>query len=284
MTSIGGGFVGLFDMPDPDQHETKCHVCHRTAPLTKEHVPPRAAFNNESRIWERLNPWSARQRASSRPEWRTQVLRETWQNGFYVESLCAGCNSSMGGDVVKAYARHARNLAEAPRLFEPRGGKRMVRVHEDTLLLARQIATMILAIERTEFGDLHSDLRAFARGDLKSVLPPFRVLAFLVPQRPDAGTISRAQYRGNGLSSGYAALAGEISMFPFGIVYAFELAHRYRPLDLADITHWFSASAPVDRLNAWIETSSRLTVLNSVYCALGNARYYPQIDTVLPRG
>jgi hypothetical protein len=84
-------------------------------------------------------------------------------------------------------------------------------IRQDTLLLARQIALMILAIERIEFGALRSDLRSFARGDLGSVVPPFRVLAF------------------------------------------------------------------------WLETSSVITVLDSVHCSLGNERYYPQIDTMFAR-
>jgi hypothetical protein len=142
---------------------------------------------------------------------------------------------------------------------------------------------MILAIERTDFGALHADLRSFARGDLRSVVPPFRVLAFLVPNRPEAGTISRAQYRTHYAQSGFAAMAGEISMFPFGVVYGFELEHRYRPAAFADITHWFSVAGSTERRSAWLETSSVTTVLDSVHCTLGNKRYYPQIDTMFAR-
>jgi hypothetical protein len=159
----------------------------------------------------------------------------------------------------------------------------VVRVRQDTLLIARQIALMILAIERLEFGALHADLRAFARGELGCVVPPFRVLPFLIPQRPEAGTISRAQYRTHYSSGGFVAMAGEISMFPFGFVYAFELGKRYRPAEFGDISHWFSASSPTDRLNAWLETSVAVTVLDSVHCSFGNPRRYPQIDTVFVR-
>lgn len=150
-------------------------------------------------------------------------------------------------------------------------------------MLARQIALMILAIERVEFGALHADLRSFARGDLDSVVPPFRVLAFLVPNRPEAGTICRAQYRTHYTESGFEAMAGEISMFPFGFVYAFELEHRYRPARFADITHWFSTTGSTERRSAWLETSSVVTVLDSVHCSLGHKRHHPQIDTMFAR-
>jgi hypothetical protein len=131
---------------------------------------------------------------------------------------------------------------------------------------------MILAIERTEFGALNADFRSFARGDLESVVPPFPVLAFLVPDRSEAGTICRAQYRTHYAMSGFAALAGEISMFPLASP-AFELEHRYRPAAFADITHGFSVAEPTERRSAWLETSVGVTLRPLL---AGNKRHYPR--------
>jgi hypothetical protein len=281
MTTIGGGLITMYLSRDPDQPETTCHVCHREAPLTREHIPPLQAFNDERRIWERFNPYPSREKAAEDP--RKQVIRETWQHGFYVHALCAGCNSRLGGEVASEYVRFVRSLAEAPRLFDPISERRAVRVWADTLLLARQIAVMILSIEPVSFGRLHGAFRAFAEGEIRAVDPPFRVFGFLVPRRPEAGTISASQYRLDAFRGGYNALAGEISMFPFGLVYAFELEARYRPTDLADITHWFSTTAEPDRRGAWLHTYPKLTVLNSIHCSLGNPRFFPQIDFAFAR-
>jgi hypothetical protein len=98
MPIIGDGFIGLFDSPDPREPETKCHLCLREVPLSKEHVPPQAAFNAERRDWERFNPWPSRD--SGR-----QVLRETWQAGFYVETFCGGCNNRTGAESAAEYVR-----------------------------------------------------------------------------------------------------------------------------------------------------------------------------------
>lgn len=282
MTQIGPGFLGLLDMPDPLEREAACHLCLRDVPLSAEHVPPQAAFNDQKREWERLDPWQSYRPPHKRKPYLS-VIREEFQAGFYVQTLCGGCNNRTGAATANEYVSFVRRLAEAPRLFAPQHGKRLLRVRADTLVLARQIAVMILAIERREFGALHSDLRAFVRGELASVVPPFRVIGFLVPDRPESGTICRAQYRTDTTSAGLAAMAGEISLFPFGVVYAFELETRYRPAEFADITHWFSTTDQADRQNARIETSSAVTVLNSVYCSMGNVRRYPQIDTMISR-
>jgi hypothetical protein len=278
MVTVGDGLVTIYIKPDPNRPEDTCHLCHRRVPLTKEHVPPRAAFNDQRRVWERFNPFDSRKASP-----RAQVLREEWQRGFYVYTLCGGCNSRSGVESAAEYVSFVRRLAEAPRLFEPRSGKRAVRVRADTLLIARQIATMILAIEPRQLGQRYPDFRAFARGLQPVVEPPFRILAFLVPNRPEAGTIASSQYRLDVFRSGYDSQAGEISMFPFGFVYAFELQSKHRPRDLADITHWFTTLSASDRTNAWMETSSCVTVLNSIHGALGNTRYYPQIDFAFAR-
>ncbi|MEO8034105.1 MAG: hypothetical protein ABI837_06695 [Acidobacteriota bacterium] len=164
-----------------------------------------------------------------------------------MRTLCASCNNETGASSAKAYVEFVRSLAEAPRLFDPNGETRVIRVVVDTLQLARQIAVMILAIEDVRFAQHHDDLRRFARGDIGSVIPAFRVFAFLVPQDEAAGTIVRGHMRMDMFAPGCGAFAGEISLYPFGFVYAWELQSNYRPNELAEITRWFSQTSRTER-------------------------------------
>ena len=75
-------------------------------------------------------------------------------------------------------------------------------------------------------------------------------------------------------------MAGEISMYPFGFVYAWELQAAYRPKELADITHWFTTTGKTERISAWLSAPVAVTVLDSLASTLGNPRAAPQIDTM----
>lgn len=275
----GSGLAFLYyNAPlEPEHH---CHLCLHKARLTKEHVPPEAAFNGMRRIWERFNPHTKGIDDDGKLKGPPQTVADLWQGGFYVRTLCSECNSRTGHASAKAYVEFVRSLAEAPRLFEPTLGQRTVRVRPDPLLIARQIAVMILAVENFPFARLHNEFRLFARGELAEVVPPFRVFAFIVPDHPKAGTIVRSHGRLDGFGQGFGAIGGEISLFPFGFVYANELGPGYQASELADITHWFSNAYPSERENAWVSMPQRLTVLDSMHGALGNPRRGPQIDTV----
>jgi hypothetical protein len=275
----GSGLAFLYYNP-PLEAEQHCHLCLHQARLTKEHVPPESAFNGARRVWERFNPRTKGIDDDGNLKGPSQTVTELWQGGFYVRTLCSECNSRTGHASARAYVEFVRQLAEAPRLFEPKLGHRTIRVRPDPLLLARQIAVMILAVEDLPFAKLNNDLRLFARQELLAVVPPFRVFAFLVPDHPRAGTIVRTHGRLDGFGHGFGATGGEISLFPFGFVYASELGQGYKAWELADITHWFSNPYVPERENTWVSLPQRLTVLDSMHCALGNPRRGAQIDTV----
>ena len=113
-----------------------------------------------------------------------------------------------------------------------------VSVRCDTLMLAKEMATMILAIEPSGYGDHVPALRQFVRDRQVTFSPNFRVHAFLVPDLPNAGTITRFHARVHSFAPGYGFMGGEISFFPFGFVYACKCG--YAPEALTDVTHWFT--------------------------------------------
>ncbi len=257
--------------PNPDAGSPNCHVCGRVSKLTLEHVPPESAFNNCSSLFERLmKPKGAKDSA----------LAVRIRGGFRVRTLCADCNNRVCSPYAEAYVNFVRHLVEAPRLFAPYGGGRLLRVPCDTLLLAKEIATMILAIEPFGTANIQSSLRPFVMNPEATCDPPFQVWAFLVPEAPEVGTITRFHARMDTFAPGYRFFGGEISWFPFGFVYGREIGQGYLPETLTDITHWFRRDRREDRFNEHVSLHCRMSGVESIQCAVGRQRVRPQIDYV----
>ncbi|MGZ5446269.1 MAG: hypothetical protein ACXW5U_29600 [Thermoanaerobaculia bacterium] len=242
-----------------------CHVCGTWQKLTREHVPPRAAFNDSPRLWERL---SSGENVSS--------TRFRVRCGLYVITLCQRCNGN--SPHAREYVRFAKALAEKPKLFDSHGYRRLVYIAQDTSLLAKQIAVMILAVEPALFGKRHDYLRRFVLQERATAVDPeFRIFGFLVPDRPEAGTLLRAQHRMDGSGEGFDLSAGEISGYPFGFVYGWHIGRGYSPEGLTDITSWFAGSSAGDR--GRIESfDCRVTVIESLQAIYQGCRAAPQVD------
>lgn len=266
----------FFNQPS-GRRGTKCHLCLRKRKLSKEHIPPQSAFNSNEVTWERFNPTSGT--LNERGSWTgpPQTIPLFTRAGFYVNSLCKDCNSATGGTSAQAYVAFTRELARKPVLLDARAGHRVLVVSADPHLIARQIAVMVIAIEDVRFAEKQTAFREFAIGKRTRVDPPFNFYAFLVPKRPNAGTIVPYHARVASFAPGWGATAGEISQFPFGFVYAGELEENYRPEALANISSWFSDPPPSGGI---LSTTSRLTVLDSMHCCLGNPRVAPQVERI----
>jgi hypothetical protein len=244
-----------------------CHVCAEWRRLTCEHVPPQSAFNDCPRLWHRMSTHAG-----------VSQIRLPVRCGFWIKSLCLPCNTS--SPHAEEYTRFAKALAEKPRIFSPSTGKRAIYIEQDTHLLAKQIAVMILASEPLSFGKRHEDLRRFVLHDRSAVVPEFRIFGFLVPDVPEAGTVVRGHSRIDGSGEGFDLLAGEISSFPFGFVYGWQIGRGYRPNDLTDITHWFSAHSQAGRRGSVEAFATKVTWVDSLQAIYDGPRRTPQVDYV----
>jgi hypothetical protein len=245
-----------------------CHVCLQEGPLTREHVPPRKAFNSVDRLWDHL----VMEGSTSRP--RKARIR----GGFVVKTLCKKCNQERCSQYAKAYVRFVHELVSAPQLFGPSGAARLIRVRQDTLLLAKEIATMILAVEPIHFARHNHQLRQFVLDEKCVMHPGFQILAFLVPDHETAGTITRFHARVDTFAPGLAFAGGEISWYPFGFVYTSQIGKGYDVDRFTDITNWFTTSDPTARISSWLPLHLRLTGVESIQVGVGDRRVRPHID------
>ncbi len=274
MTDSFGGLsnaMHLVHVPDDAEKKdniSKCHICMRAKSLTWEHVPPKNAYNNCNGLWEYFSTQGNNLTS------RYAKIR----GGFRVRTLCIDCNNAVCAPYANEYVKFVRHLVEMPVLLGPSGEARVISVKQNTLFIAKEIATMILAVEHLKFAELHEELRYFVLDRNALLTMPFDILAFLVPKSPRTGTISRFHGRVASFAPGFELSAGEISWHPFGFVYAATIGPRYRPDKLTNVNHWFSRkqSRTPDSVNLFC----RVTGVESTNCALGAKRERPQTDNL----
>lgn len=148
-----------------------CHVCREEeARLSYEHVPPRAAFNEDPTIVYGLDDWLARSEDGTMSGGRIE------QRGAGRHTLCERCNSNTGSwygnEIARAARAGAQLLIDAPlrefdQLTEHRWadvGFRQSSTGPHPLHFIKQIVTMMLAtssaalsLEHPELGDFVLD-------------------------------------------------------------------------------------------------------------------------------
>lgn len=262
---------GIVSLSEKPSDTGKCNICLSSTKLTEEHVPPKSAFNDCPRLFHRLH-------ISDRASEEAHAVQT--RGGFRVKTLCRTCNNELCSQYAKQYVLFARHCSQNAKILALEGGTRHLSIPGDTLMIAKQIAAMILAIQSTQFAESNGWLRRFVTDSSMTVNPRFRILAFLVPNISVAGTINRLEFRKDVLTCepDFECHAGEISFFPFGFVYAYDIGIGYATRRMTDITHWFRNDHPCDRLGQSISLHTRLAGIGSYYDCRGVARRAAQVD------
>lgn len=242
-----------------------CHVCLGPGPMSREHVPPKAAFNSTDRRWQVLNLAD-----DSGKQLREVPIR----GGYSQKTLCVNCNTSICSVYAHEYANFTRYLDEAPTIHPQTGNGRLFSAPFRRLLIAKQIAVTILVIESGGFAKLSHRLRDFALDPRLRIRPDFRVFSYRVPKNPASWTIQRTQARIDFNYPDRFFFGGEVSLYPFGFVYIQKLGPSFRPDQLTEITAWFNEDDNGDPITLF----ERPGVLGSMADAAGYPRTSPQID------
>lgn len=262
LQNLDYGLVCPIHVPDPLENVAQCHICLQRGIITREHVPPQAAFNKERRTWDRLHVFGNNAR----------IVRTPIAAGHYIRTLCEQCNTVRCKPYAEEYSRFVQSFREKPAILAA-DGSYLVNVAQNKLFLAKQIATMILASEPIVFARREGALRRFVLDPSQTFHPRFRVLAFLVVKDDAAGTIARWHARADLFSRGYDFAGGEISSYPFGFIYTEKIGSGYKPEELTDITNWFTGGTlEPERFGVhW-------TGVGSVSDAIGHKRRRAQVD------
>src|SRR5208337_3390410 len=82
-----------------------CWLCNKYGKLSKEHIPPKKAFNDCPLLLMKIDEHSTKKGVL---EWAP----DRQQRGVYFRSLCEACNNRYGAWYGEAYVHLVRRIAE----------------------------------------------------------------------------------------------------------------------------------------------------------------------------
>jgi hypothetical protein len=226
----------------------KCHICGRIGPLSYEHVPPRAAYNDKPILLSSFEDIRKRENASGDLD---SIKGRIKQRGMGDYTLCGKCNSDTGawyGHSYVAWAQQGMELAkytaQAPSLGYT------FRIHP--LQVLKQIVCIFLSANGGEFADKHADLVKFVLDKRAQFInPTTRIYAYysLSGRVRKTGVAAAGSFDG-----GPFRVISEFAFVPFGYLMTF----NSEPPDnrLCDITGFNRFS-----YDDWQEIYIRLAIL-----------------------
>ncbi len=209
--------------------EGTCHICGAYGPLSFEHIPPRAAFNDRPVI---ALPFDRVLGATP----GEQVVGRKQQQGIGYYTLCTKCNNDLGGWYSRRFVDWCYQGADV--LIRSGGNPRLIYLHHiRPLPVIKQILAMFISINAA--GTLSRDdylVRFLLNKQMTHLPPKYRVFAYynLEGEPRTSQIMAVAKF-----DTGSASLQTEIAYPPYGYVLTLD---GERPLDrrLVEISHFAS--------------------------------------------
>lgn len=228
-----------------------CHLCGVEGPLSYEHVPPRAAFNdrriaNHSGV-DIIASWDPREELHRR---KGGTINQRGSGGY---TLCGRCNNKTGTWYAADFVRWAYQTAGIVARSEPGAGQLYLPHFIFPLRVLKQVIAMFFSTNGEGFHVKQPELVRFILNKEATGLPPhIRVYCYL-----NASPVVRSTgvFAAISLERGEGRVMSEFTFPPFGFVMAFEGAEP--DASLVDITHFAWC-----RYNDWRDLWLRLPVLS----------------------
>lgn len=152
-----------------------CVLCGTHCNLTFEHVPPKYAFNRNTRY--QTVPYLEILQSNNPLDLKFTSRIEQGGIGFY--SLCSTCNSFLGNQYVTAYTSYSNSFIELAKRIPSNHFVIEMRDFE-TLKVLKQIVSMFLCINSWEFSSNHPELAKFVLNPNQTQLSSrFRFFVYL---------------------------------------------------------------------------------------------------------
>lgn len=209
-----------------DLLEGNCWLCGKHGPLTLEHIPPHAAFNEHPLLLQRV---SERSKETGVLTWERGRLH---QRGLASRSLCARCNNRAGQRFAPPYIQLIKTVAERVGSIQVRHFMTVQKIKKPQLIL-RQIIQQFVTANGPTFVDANDWVRPFLQPESRTLLPPDVCVYLFATNRAAARTtgISGHVYAGKN----QVRIVSEFTFWPLGTVLSYgELPDQ----DLTPIHHW----------------------------------------------
>jgi len=196
-----------------------CWLCGQYRKLTREHIPPRAAFNNNSVL---LLAVEEKTRETGRLEWNGRV-----EEGLIVRSLCGDCNSRGGAKYGNHYVDFIAKVAPIVERARDREEFVLSGVRRPLSIL-KQIVQSFVSANGPHFVAANPWIRKFVRNSRNMDWPP-NLFAYIFATNTKGG-------RKTGLAGFYdfekkhIRTVAEFTFWPLGMILSFD------PLDEFPVT------------------------------------------------
>lgn len=152
-----------------------CRLCKKTKDLSFEHIPPKAAFNSNTKY--RSVPYIEHIQNSHKPDYKPNAKLN--QGGIGSYCLCRDCNSFLGNMYVSEYAKLAAICKQI--LREHYLTKVRFSIHDIApLKILKQVISMFVCINDPWFTSSHHELLTFIKDPKSKELPnKYRIYMYL---------------------------------------------------------------------------------------------------------
>jgi hypothetical protein len=200
--------------------EGKCRVCGTFGPLSWEHVPPEAAYNDHQVVM-------ATQEQKLASELWDGKRGQVQQRGSGAYTLCERCNNNTGTWYGAEYVRWSKQgLERLLRIPSTEERPFFVPFRGRPLRFLKQVVAMFFSVNNDSFASLHPELVRFVLNRESTGLPPaYKVDLVLV-----RGGFARGVgiYGATNLATGATDVASEVAHYPFALKMQFGDGGRQR--------------------------------------------------------
>jgi hypothetical protein len=240
-----------------------CHLCGQFGPLSYEHVPPRAAFNDRPIVLHKIE--NILNHNPREPLPRGGTIQQRGAGGY---TLCGRCNNKTGRWYGSRFAAWCQQGMET--MARTNGRPSLVYLHYLLpLAIIKQVATMFFSVNGPQFREKNAELQAFVLDrDRMYLSPRYRFFVYYL----GAGGGRSAGVSGKmDLERGDISVLSEISFPPFGYVLTFDGGPPHP--DMFEISHFARYG-----YQEFAVTEVRLPVLETHLALPGDYRSLDEID------
>lgn len=228
-----------------------CKLCKKQKPLTYEHIPPKSAFNNNTRFYE-LNSKDYYQNAMDYSEGKLKPKSRIEQGGFGNHCLCNECNGYLGQKYVRDYKKFAEisygiiNQYQDAKCYE-------FDISDINLLkFIKQIIAIFICCNNSNFTKTYDGLIEFVMDEKSNKLSDrYRIYMYLNHE----GNIRN----GNIMYTNLCGAKCEFTFKPFGFV--LNMDNPKPILELSDVTSFKYYNPEIKHQKLMIKLNKYPTIL-----------------------